>query len=265
MLNIATSTVSSTPSGGGRVADHLASFPRAAAKAPKVRSITHPHVLAPMARSARVAERVYERRRADRQARGTWGARYVLATPSRARLTESLELYRVSLATAAELSGLGPATLSALLYPQHPRFSEWVHITTQSAVFGMRFDLDRVSSPSLITSVGTARRLEALAVLGWPWPALEQRLSLPRQTLMFRRARPRIRAGYAREVRDLYEQLSMRHGPSAHAAHRAAAKGWLPPLAWDDADLDDPRVTAPPSSLFRVRSGGRQGEAMAAR
>lgn len=202
-------------------------------------------------RSGRAYERVYERRRATRVARGTWGARYVPAAPARARLAEFLEVYRVSLATAAELSGSGAATLSALHYAQHPRFSEWVHITTQSAVFGMRFDLDQFAAEALVTSVGTARRLEALAVLGWSWPLLERGLGLPRQTLMFRRARPRVRAEYARQVRDLYDELSMRRGPSAHAARRAAAKGWLPPLAWDDEDLEDPRVPPAMSSLHR--------------
>lgn len=218
-----------------------------------------------MARSARSVEWVYERRRASRRSCGTWGARYVPAGPARARLAVFLDVYRVSLATAAGLSGLSPATLSALHYPQHPRFSGWVHITTQSAVFGMRFALDRISAEALVTSVGTARRLEALAVLGWAWPLLDQRLDLPRQTLMFRRARPRIRAGYAREVRDLYEQLSMRPGPSAHAARRATAKGWLPPLAWDDEDLDDPRITAPPSSLFRPQRGSRRPDPVGTR
>jgi len=201
--------------------------------------------------SPRSVERSYERRRAARRAGGTWGARYVPAGPARARLAEFLEVYRVSLGTAAELSGLGSATLSALHYAQHPRFSDWVHITTQSAVFGMRFDLDQFAAEALVTSVGTVRRLEALAVLGWSWPSLERRLDLPRQTLMFRRARPRVRAEYGRQVRDLYDELSMRRGPSAHAAGRAAAKGWLPPLAWDDEDLDDPRVPPAMSSLRR--------------
>lgn len=118
-------------------------------------------------------------------------------------------------------------------------------VTRQSAVFEVP---PRPIRSGRIGHVGGGGSpVEALAVLGWSWPLLQRRLALPRQTLMFRRARPRVRAEYARQVRDLYDELSMRRGLSAHAVGRAAARGWLPPLAWDEEDLDDPRV--PPAVL----------------
>jgi predicted DNA-binding protein (UPF0251 family) len=48
----------------------------------------------------------------------------------------------------------------------------------------------------------------------------------------------------AARVARLYDLLSMRPGPSPIAKRRALAKGWAPPLAWDDDTIDDPRARA---------------------
>ncbi|WP_295694431.1 hypothetical protein, partial [Lapillicoccus sp.] len=54
--------------------------------------------------------------------------------------------------------------------------------------------------------------------------------------------RDRISARAWRQVRQVYDRLSMTPGPSPTARARAAARGYAPPLAWDDDTIDDPRA-----------------------
>lgn len=236
MINLATALASAETSDFGRVASPAG---------PDARSALTRH--ASLTTSSRRRPRVLERRHSEDRAAGQRGSRYVPAGPARLHLAGLLDSYRISLATAAVLAQVGPATLSALHYPQHPRYSDLVHACTASAVLDLRVQLDRIPDAALLTSVGTGRRLEGLAVLGWSWAELDAKLGLPAHTLAFRRSRRRVSAAYARQVRDLYDRLSMRLGPSAHARNRARAKGWIPPLAWDEDDIDDPR-TVPPAA-----------------
>ena len=50
----------------------------------------------------------------------------------------------------------------------------------------------------------------------------------------------RVQRRTAEKVARLYDELSMVAGPSTRATTEAKRKGWAPPLAWDEEDLDDP-------------------------
>lgn len=111
----------------------------------------------------------------------------------------------------------------------------------------------------MVSSLGTRRRLQALAVMGWAWPELSRRLGSmsPSSLSMIMRA-PRVKRESAEKIRALYDEVSMVPGESAVAVTRAVRKGWAPPLAWDD--IDDPAET--PSGMRlrprpRVDSAGR--------
>lgn len=97
-----------------------------------------------------------------------------------------------------------------------------------------------------LPSTGTARRLRALMALGWPARELAARLgcTAARVSALARPDRPVVFASTAARVTALYDDLSMTVGPSAITRVRGQRAGWPPPLAWDDADLDDP-ATAP--------------------
>lgn len=41
----------------------------------------------------------------------------------------------------------------------------------------------------------------------------------------------------------MYDQLAMTPGPSTCTRNKAAKRGYAPPLAWDDGDLDNPDAT----------------------
>jgi hypothetical protein len=104
--------------------------------------------------------------------------------------------------------------------------------------------------PSAFThNVGTVRRLQALAVLGWPCQALGQHLGCSEQAVERMRSGriPTVYVRTAARIAALYDELSMTPGPSALTAERSRAKGWLPPLAWDERALDVPEA-APAST-----------------
>lgn len=93
-------------------------------------------------------------------------------------------------------------------------------------------------------ATGSTRRLQALMALGWTANDIAAALpSAPEHVRdIARGARRRVLAATATGITDLYEKWSGTPGPSKIGRRRAAAKGWLPPLAWDDVDIDDPTV-----------------------
>lgn len=100
----------------------------------------------------------------------------------------------------------------------------------------------------LVDSLGTSRRIHALMAIGWtaagiaahgPWATGDALLELAK--------RPRVHIDNRDAVARIYDQLCMTPGPSDHTRRRALAKGWAPPLAWDDIDLD-----TKPSALCAV-------------
>lgn len=92
------------------------------------------------------------------------------------------------------------------------------------------------------TAVGATRRVQALVALGWPQVELCRRTGISRGAMshIARGNVARTSRVRARLIAELYEQLSMTPGPSQHAREHAAARGWAPPLAWDDDTIDEP-------------------------
>jgi plasmid maintenance system antidote protein VapI len=106
--------------------------------------------------------------------------------------------------------------------------------------------LDRLHGPAHTDSTGTARRLQALASIGWSATDLADRIGVTDRAVRLWRGStyatvtPRTAATIAR----LYEELQGTPGPSTTARTWAERSGWAAPLAWDDDAIDD--VTARP-------------------
>lgn len=94
-----------------------------------------------------------------------------------------------------------------------------------------------------VPGVGTARRLRALAAIGWPEQEIAARLGCDRTWVSQarRESRPRVFASTARSVAGIYDELHMTPGPSTRTRTRALKAGWPPPLAYED--IDDPTCT----------------------
>lgn len=107
------------------------------------------------------------------------------------------------------------------------------------------------------TPVGTVRRLQALAVLGWPTHVLSTRLHCTTTDL------DAIVAGTATPTRHLanhiahhYEQLSGQPGPCTTTRDTARHHGWTAPLLWHGTNIDMPDTTPHPDPK-PVRTPGR--------
>lgn len=96
--------------------------------------------------------------------------------------------------------------------------------------------------PLRVSSAGTARRLQALAALGWDTPTLARHLGCTKQVVQRWRqsASPVVYQASRDQVAALYERLSAAPGPCERARRVAAQRGWSPPLLWEGKDLDAP-------------------------
>jgi transcriptional regulator with XRE-family HTH domain len=108
-----------------------------------------------------------------------------------------------------------------------------------------------------VDPTGTVRRLQALAAMGHSGTVLAAELGVARQRLAEIRNGyfPQIRRETATKIAELYDRLSMTPGDSELTKGRAEAKGWAPPLAWDDEALDEP--TARPVAAAAPTQRGR--------
>lgn len=105
------------------------------------------------------------------------------------------------------------------------------------------------SSPEgTVPAAGTIRRVQALAVAGWPMARLARETGLSPARLAQVLTASTVPSATARAVAAVYTRYSMAspglcgvaliHARAARA--RAAAAGWAPPAAWDDDTIDDP-------------------------
>jgi DNA-binding transcriptional regulator YdaS (Cro superfamily) len=98
----------------------------------------------------------------------------------------------------------------------------------------------------LLEATGTRRRLQALVALGWSQNQLAATLgaspSVVSQLVLGATYR-HVEYATAANVAALYDELSMTPGPCARARDRAARLGYVPPLAWAEGTIDDPRAT----------------------
>ncbi|MDJ0010130.1 hypothetical protein [Gordonia alkanivorans] len=97
-----------------------------------------------------------------------------------------------------------------------------------------------------IPALGTTRRLQALVANGYSQKDLIVRLGWPENGSTSELFLGRCRNIVVRKAQDaavLFSQLQLVPGTDRKARQRAKAKGWMPPLAWDEDRIDDPTYT----------------------
>jgi hypothetical protein len=171
--------------------------------------------------------------------------RYVPAHDTRARLQDLVHAH-VPLRTIARAAGLSDTAVNHIVSGQHKRVRR--NTAERVAALNLADVYDQASG--LVPSVGAVRRVQALMALGWRKADLADQ-GVPAGQLVAR-SRDLIGVTRWRQVREVYDRLSMTPGPSQAARDRAAARGYLPPLAWDEETIDDPRATT---------QDGEEGEA----
>jgi hypothetical protein len=92
-----------------------------------------------------------------------------------------------------------------------------------------------------VSALGTNRRLQALAALGWNCELIGAQIGYDKRMIAILRngSRPQIHRVTADKVAAVYGRLCMTLGTSDRARREAQRKRWAPPLAWND-NIDDP-------------------------
>lgn len=101
--------------------------------------------------------------------------------------------------------------------------------------------------PRRMLAIGSRRRLRALQRLGWTSTAIAAEMGVTRnQIKQLMRRRTYTNRTTHEAVCAAYDRLSMRLPPESPAVRQLRAyaerRGWPPPLAWDDDEIDDPKA-----------------------
>ena len=218
------------------------------------------------------ANRAAENERTRLIAYGRWEP-YVDAGPTREHL-RALGEAGIGWRRAATLAGVSTGSVSKILYggPGGRPPAQRVRPETEAAILAVYPAPALLAGRAPVDATGTRRRMQALVACGWSQARLAARLGvLPSNfgDVMYRR--PTVTAATARAAERIYDELWDKAPPeSAHrekiAASRArryaAARGWAPPLAWDN--IDDPQAL-PAEGWQREPGAGRpRGAGLAA-
>lgn len=194
------------------------------------------------------AQRRYQANR-ERQIRaGTWRG-LVDAAPARDHVRNMKRIWLISDVAIAAAVGLQKSTVSYLMEGRADRggkLPERISARVSDAI--LSFTLDDLPSNTRINAIGSARRLQALAVKGWPLRAVAARGAavVTRLSVIRSGQPPTVFYTVAQGIRHAAEELEqldpLDHLPKASVSYtrtHAAAQGWLPAAAWADA-IDEP-------------------------
>ena len=224
------------------------------------------------------AATAHERNRRHSIVYGRYDVGRVDAEPVRAHIRFLME-NGISVKRIAKVTGLSTSTVGAIIWGRHERGHDpypRVFKETAEKILAVKPTLENMAPGHVIDGTGTSRRVQALVAIGWSQSRLAERLGMVignMQGIVNGRA---VTVGKAMAVKDLFDKLW--NQPQVGTDHRskiaanrarnyAQARGWLPPMAWDEDTIDDPafipdlQVRNDPSALiedveFLVRTGG---------
>lgn len=94
------------------------------------------------------------------------------------------------------------------------------------------------------TGIGTIRRLQALARIGYTWKAITTEADVSLHALKSCVYRGRFPARMSIPIAAVFERWSVTPGPSYLTRKRGERLGWPAPGAWTGIDIDDPTTEA---------------------
>ena len=190
----------------------------------------------------------YQTYRNKQLAYGRWTTIAVDAAPVRAHIA-ALKSAGVGDRRIVELSGVSRSALQMLRRGrpgrnQPPRATVWR--STANKILAIPLDADHRGYGVRIDSTGSLRRLRALQAIGWTQTEIAHRIGWTLQNLnrYFISNPEMINRGTAVTIAKVFNELQLIPGPSERSRRHAKAKGWPPPLAWDEDTIDDPAATA---------------------
>jgi hypothetical protein len=219
------------------------------------------------------ANTAYERARSRSHAYGRFAQRWIDTQPIRDHVTQ-LQEQGLGLKRIVQLSGYSQGAMTKLMYGGDGRPpTRRIRAEHAEKILAVKATMDTLAGGAVIDGTGTRRRLQALMTLGWSQTKLAHAIGFEvRNFAHLVHGRRGITVTTARAVRDLYEQLWDQTPPRTTTGHKGAytrsvgyakARGWVPPLAWDDDRIDDPAATPDVGEQGRETSRGRPVEHIA--
>ncbi|MGV9278143.1 hypothetical protein [Streptomyces griseosporeus] len=182
---------------------------------------------------------------------GTWQP-WVDAEPVRVHV-RYLQSCEMGLRTIAARAGVNRKNLQAILHGRPERGTpaqQKVRPSLAASVLAVEPTLENLAPSTLISPLGTRRRVQALVAVGWPQQYLAAYLGMRPNNFGQMLTRDHVLVRRALQVRAMYEELwnadPAGHGATpagiARARRYAADRRWAPVGAWDDEQLDDPEA-----------------------
>jgi transcriptional regulator with XRE-family HTH domain len=186
----------------------------------------------------------YQSHRNKQVAYGRWKTLKVDAEPVRAHVL-ALKNAGVGDRRIVELSGVSRSALQMLCRGRpganRPPRTEVLSRTAEK-IMAIPLDVDHRGYGVRVDSTGSLRRLRALHALGWTQTAIARHIGWTVQNLnrYFISEPDAINRSTAVAITVLFNELQLTPGPSERARRHAKKQGWLPPLAWDEDEIDNP-------------------------
>ena len=199
------------------------------------------------------AKSVYCERRKRAIAYGTWQP-FVDAEPVREHI-RLLQSCGLGLRTIARAAGVDRQRLQDVLNGRTERGTpaqEKIRPEIAAAILAVEPTPDLLPGKTVIDGAGTRRRIQALVAIGWSQAKLAERIGWTPNNFTALIGEGRVTIASAGLVRRLYDGLWNQAPPedshrdkiaASRARTMAQARGWAPPLAWDDDEIDDPAAT----------------------
>lgn len=146
----------------------------------------------------------------------------------------------LSLRAIGDTAGVSVSAVSHILRGDHSGVQR--DVAARILAVTPRAVYDRPNAAGFVPKVGAARRIQALYAIGWTGDHVNDAAGKPArfaQNLLNQKG-VWVTLDAWRAVVRAYDELGMTPGPSTVNRRRAQKYGWAPPLAWDEASLDDP-------------------------
>ncbi|AYN57459.1 helix-turn-helix DNA binding protein [Arthrobacter phage Constance] len=152
----------------------------------------------------------------------------------------------------SKVSGIALSTVGQLIWGRKERGHKpypRVMKSTAEKILAVKPQMELMAPGRYIDSTGARRRIQALVAIGWSQSRLAKQLGMDQGNMSIFMAGEQCTVKRALAVRDVYnrnwnqpqEGHDWRSRIAANRARNyAKARGWVPPLAWDDDTIDDP-------------------------
>lgn len=119
-----------------------------------------------------------------------------------------------------------------------------VQALTAAKVMSIPIPDRMVGTKALVDPIGSRRRIGALAAIGYSQKAVAEFAGLRAPNLGRVLTAPQIAASTAVAIDRAFREMQMSPGHSNRARAWAKRRGYPPPFAWDEDDIDNPKARA---------------------